>query len=146
MYHYKTCGLDNVYLVNGYDEIETAEGKAVSIHRLDDLHRAIAENIVNLPRRIQGKEFRFLRTELDMSQKAIGDLMGKKDQSIAKWEKGEQPVPQLADLTIRHLYQESIGMNSTLRSLFDVINQIDRSRQEMQMRFRENDNGWHTAA
>ena len=125
MYHYDTCGLEDVYLLNGYDEIETQEGKAVSIHKLDDLHRAIAESIVGLRRRLKGSEFRFLRIELDMSQKALGTLMGKKDQSIAKWEKGELSLPILADATIRKLYSESVGRNSTLRAIFDIINELD---------------------
>jgi DNA-binding transcriptional regulator YiaG len=146
MYHYDTCGLDNVFLVNGYDEINTAEGKAVSIHRLDELHQVISENIVNLPRRLNGKEFRFLRIELDMSQKAMGNLMGKKDQSIAKWEKDEVTIPKLADAAIRQLYIESIGKKSKLRAIFDMYNKLDRSQQEREMRFAENEKGWSSAA
>lgn len=146
MYHYNTCGLDNVYLLNGYEELETSGGRAVSIHKLDELHRAIAESIVSLRRRLKGSEFRFLRIELDMSQKALGALMGKKDQSIAKWEKDELALPVLADATIRQLYRESIGKNSQLRAIFDIINELDRSQQEIEMKFEESACGWGAAA
>jgi len=147
MHHYKTCGLDNVFLNNGYDEIDTSEGKAISIHNIDDLHEVIADYIIKLTRPLTGNEFRFLRIELDMSQKTIGQFMGKKDQSIAKWEKDELDVPKLADATIRQLYAESIGENSKLRSFFDILNELDRNHQELQMRFEEYEcGGWHVAA
>ena len=146
MYHYDMCGLDNVYLVNGFKTIKTSEGKAVSIHKLDDLHHVIADKLVKMPRRLTGKEFRFLRIELDMSQKTIGELMGKKDQSIAKWEKGELTLPKLADVIIRQLYTESVGSNSRLRSIFDGLNELDRSIQKMKMHFEEGKNGWQDAA
>ncbi len=39
-YHYSECGLSNVYLVNGFNMIETSLGKAISIHDVDGLVRA----------------------------------------------------------------------------------------------------------
>jgi len=146
MYHYDTCGLDNVYLLNGFEEIETSDGRAVSIHKLDELHQAIAESIVNLRRRLKGDEFRFLRIEMDMSQKMIGALMGKKDQTIAKWEKNELALPTLADATVRQLYIESTGKQSQLRGIFDLINHLDRTQQEIELRFEDSGYGWHSAA
>lgn len=147
MHHYKTCGLDNVFLINGYDSLETSEGEAISIHNIDDLHRVIADSIIKSTRPFTGKEYRFLRIELDMSQKTIGQFMGKTDQSIAKWEKDELGVPKLADASIRQLYAESMGENSKLRSFFDILNELDRNHQELQMRFEEcEDGGWTVAA
>ena len=40
-YHYKGCGLDNVYLHGGVTYVDTPRGKAVQIENIEGLHRAI---------------------------------------------------------------------------------------------------------
>ena len=90
MYQYTRCGLDNVWLKNGFELHKSGQDSGLSIHNLDGLHRAIALTIIHSPQPISGQEFRFIRIELDLSQKLLGNLMDKSDQSIAKWEKGEQ--------------------------------------------------------
>jgi hypothetical protein len=37
-YHYTRCGLDYVYLLNGYEVRETAHGRGLAIEDGDDLH------------------------------------------------------------------------------------------------------------
>ena len=76
MYHYTMCGLDNVWLENGYTEKKTAYGNAVSIDAVEDLHRVIALSLCDKPHRLTGKEFRFLRTTMNMSQGGIAKLLG----------------------------------------------------------------------
>ena len=34
IYHYRTCGLENIYLLNGFREMEYAGETAISIHDL----------------------------------------------------------------------------------------------------------------
>ena len=41
MYHYTESGLDNVYLVNGFEFIPSPSGKSVVIQDIDGLHNAI---------------------------------------------------------------------------------------------------------
>jgi putative transcriptional regulator len=45
-YHYTECGLDNIYLLNGFDPVETPRGKGVTIRNIDGLHRAIGKRPV----------------------------------------------------------------------------------------------------
>jgi len=142
MYHYKTCGLDDIYLENGYKEIETAEGKAVSIHDMDGLHRAIAKEIVGKPRRLSGKEIRFLRVELDMSQRTLGDILGKTDQTVAKWEKEHVKIPKMADLILRKMYMESVDDQSKIKQMIERINTLDQKIQEKALHFSESEEGW----
>ncbi len=145
-HHYATCGLDSVYLVNGFEHHETGYGHGVSVHDLDGLHRAIAVYLVNLKRELTGKEFRFLRVELDMSQKALGGLFKKTDQAVAIWEKRNK-VPREVDIILRNLYMESIGKNPRVQDLIDQINDLDRTIQEIgEVCFREYKNGWKKAA
>lgn len=141
MYHFTECGLDNIYLRNGFDEVETAEGRAVGIHALEQLHRVIAEGIVNKAGFLTGKELRFLRIELDLSQKALGDLMGKSDQMVAKWEKGESAIPILADKAVRDLYMESIGKGA-IAGLLKELSQLDRQYHELKYELEETREGW----
>jgi len=44
--HYTACGLDNVWLANGFTIKETKYGKGVSIDDVDGLHRLLASNLV----------------------------------------------------------------------------------------------------
>ena len=76
MYHYTMCGLDNVWLENGYTEKKTAYGNAVSIDAVEDLHRVIALSLCDKPHRLTGKEFRFLRPTMNTSQSGHLDQAG----------------------------------------------------------------------
>ena len=59
-YHYTECGLDNVYLANGYEMKETPSGRLVSIHNIHDLHHAIGKALVFKPGVLIGSEIRFI--------------------------------------------------------------------------------------
>jgi putative transcriptional regulator len=47
MYHYTECGLDNVWLTNGFTKKQTAYGEAVAIAHADALHKLLAEDLIN---------------------------------------------------------------------------------------------------
>ena len=71
-HHYLESGLDNILLLNGFEVRPTPYGEAVFIQDVDGLHRSIAKYLVEKPTNLTGKEFRFLRIELDLSQQAMG--------------------------------------------------------------------------
>lgn len=144
MFHYKACGLDNIYLKNGFIEKKTPSGNAVSIKDIDGLHKAIACDLVAHEYPLLGREFRFLRIELNLSQKALGQLFEKTDQTIALWEKGERPIPALADKAIRDLYMESIG-ESPIAKLLEKLSQMDRRVCELNLQLEETDTGWQAS-
>lgn len=102
--HYKECGLDNVYLLNGFN-VEEYEGEEyVSIADSDGLNKAIGLFIVMHRKAPSGREIRFLRNEMDMSQAQLADILGVSDQSVARWEKGESETPGPAILALRVLF------------------------------------------
>jgi DNA-binding XRE family transcriptional regulator len=103
MYHYTESGLLNVYLRNGYEEIDTPYGKAVHISNIDGLHKAIANMLVEQPF-LSGREFKFLRTEMDMTQGELGNFFGVSAQRIGQIE-GHSRVPGRADAMIRAGYR-----------------------------------------
>ena len=69
MYHYTESGLSNVYLKNGVT-VEVVDGEEyTSIDDMNGLHSAIAQTIVNTNKPLAHDEFKFLRVELNVSQK-----------------------------------------------------------------------------
>ena len=116
VYHYRECGLSQVWLKNGYRKIATPYGEAVEIDHVEELHRAIARALLTRPR-LSGREFRFLRRELDLSQAALAEMLGNSEQSVALWEKG-RGAPKWADRLIRALYREHAEGNARLSEIF----------------------------
>jgi len=106
--HYKDCGLDNIYLLNGFDW-ETHDGEEyVSITDIDELHRAIGIHIVLARKAPSSKEIRFLRNEMDISQAELGKVFGVSDQSVARWEKGHTEIPGTAVFSLKLYYLISL--------------------------------------
>jgi len=141
MYHYKACGLESVFLINGYTETDSPSGKGIAIHDLDGLHKVIAKGIAKKDFSITPKEFKFLRIELDLSQKGLGKLLGKTDQMIAKWEKGNSEIPVLADKAIRDLYMDSIGEDQ-VAGVLQRLADLDRHFHELVLKLEEKSEGW----
>jgi DNA-binding transcriptional regulator YiaG len=124
MYHYIECGLPNVFLKNGYEEIDTPYGKGVTIHNLAELHDVIAECLVCGKKSLSGQEFKFLRLELDLSQAQLGLMLGRDQQSIARWEKGRGKVDPTADRLLRVIYKDSKMPDSKLKSLINLLQRM----------------------
>jgi len=108
-YHYTECGLDYVYLVDGFEVIKTAYGPAVRVANAGKLDRAIALAVVRHQKRLTGREVRFLRRLLDMTQQELGGALGKDAQTVARWEKGKTELPPTEDIAVRQIYLEKMG-------------------------------------
>ena len=145
MYHYQSCGLNTIYLVNGYHEIETPYGKAVSIDDVEGLDRAIAHSLITYKARMTGSEFRFLRKYLGLSQAKLALLLGNNEQAIALWEK-KSNIPQWATNMLRKLVSEHLGDNKTLMEIINHFNNLDKIEYDEFMRFEDLNNQWKIAA
>jgi DNA-binding transcriptional regulator YiaG len=145
MYHYRESGLDNVWLINGYEKHKTSEGPAVSFKDIDGLHQIIARTTVEKSAGLTDKEFRFLRTELDLSQKALGDIIGASAQAIARWERGITPVPLAEDRLLRALYREHAEGNARIRELVKRLGTLD-AREHQRLKLRHDRQAWRVAA
>ena len=78
-----------MYLVNGFTVDEDDGEEYVSIDDIHGLHRLISKQIVDKTTAMTGAEYRFLRIEMNLSQKTIGELFGVDAQTVARWEKGK---------------------------------------------------------
>ena len=101
--HYRSCGLDNVWLANGYKIKETKYGRAVAIKDIDGLHKLLSLNLVEKQGILTGSEFKFLRVQLGLTQKGLGSLLGgSSENAISLWER-KDTVPAIQDHWLRML-------------------------------------------
>jgi len=144
-YHYTACGLEDVWLANGYD-VEEIDGEAVIIVRkLDALHRAIGRFLVRRKKLLAGKEIHFLRKQLDLTQSELARLLGCNAQQVARYEKGENRIPGPADRLLRMIYRDHTQDNVNVREVLQALDELD-SRQNDRQVFQETPDGWKSAA
>lgn len=141
-YHYIESGLDNVWLADGYTEHKTAYGDGVSIHNTEGLHKAIGEWLVSSAKPLSGAELRFLRMEMDLSQKALSGLLGVEEQAVRRWEKARsRPFNGAADRLIRGIYAEYINGDGSIRAMVDRLAALDQVG-VTSVRFHDTGIGW----
>jgi len=141
-YHYTECGLDDVYLLSGYEKQQTPYGEGVSIKDVDALHRTIGFCLVTKKKVLSGSELRFLRKEMDLTQAELGNLVGLSDQQVARWEKDQYEIPGAADTLVRAYYLEHIGRApDNLRKLVEMLKSMDE-RQRAKLVFEDTRQGW----
>jgi putative transcriptional regulator len=125
-YHYKGCGLDDVYLVSGYDVEDTPYGGGVRIRHLDKLQEAIGLFLISARKVLSGKELRFLRMQMNLTQSDLARALGCSAQQIARYEKEQNEVPGPADRLIRLLYKEHVGAGGKHMAIKKVLDCLDR--------------------
>lgn len=128
--HYTACGLDDVYLLSGYEIEKTSEGEGISIKNLDRLHKAIGCHLVREKKALSGKELRFLRKQMDLTQAELGTIIGLSAQQVARWEKGESEISGPADVLLRGLFIEHAGGTIDIRHLAENLNLMDSPLEE----------------
>lgn len=147
MYHYTECGLDYIYLKNGFEIHETAYGEGVSIDNADELDKAIAERIIFDSPELSSAEVRFLRVFLDMSQEALARILDVSESTVRNWESSERTnIPGPAGLLLRNLAREMITGESGVRELVERIAGLNREIHGLRMELETSDKGWNIAA
>lgn len=144
-YHYTECGLDYVYLENGYELHDTPYGTGVSIHHTEQLHKLIGNWIVDLPRPLTGAELRFLRLELEMTQRNLAAVLGTEEQTLRRWEKARaREIPGTADRLLRVLYGDYHFGDGSVRRMVERLAHLDQI-ERAPLHVREDRNKWHPA-
>ena len=148
MYQYKESGLDNIFLENGYKVHKTPYGEGVSIQNSEGLHKVIGRWLISLPKPLNGAELRFLRLEMEATQRDLAAIVGTSEQSLRLWEKHRNKalpnadgVPGSADRLLRAIYSEYVGGDGTVRRMLDRLAQLNQVG-ETRMQFRETSRGW----
>ena len=124
--HYTACGLDNVWLANGFTVHETPYGKGVSIEDVDGLLRLIASHLVDKEALLTSKEFRFLRVQLGLTQEALGKVMGHvSENAISLWER-KDTAPVLNDRWLRFLVIAKFKGNTKVSQAIERVRTVER--------------------
>jgi DNA-binding transcriptional regulator YiaG len=141
-YQYKECGLDNIYLANGYRIHKTTYGEGVSIQDTEGLHKAIGRWLVSTPKPLTGAVLRFLRLEMDTTQRDLAGILGTTEQSLRLWEKyRKKAIPGSSDHLLRAVYLDYIGGDGRIRRMLERLMQLDQLI-NAEACFQKNNNSW----
>ncbi|MFT3907227.1 MAG: helix-turn-helix domain-containing protein [Steroidobacteraceae bacterium] len=143
--HYTGCGLDDVYLCSGYELIPAEDGDDLVIQDIDGLHRAIGEFLARHKKGLSGKEFRFLRKQMNLTQSELATLMGSTDQAVARWEKAKSRIPGSSETLIRVMYLGHVEKEFHLHEVLRDLRSADAPVIDRQL-FTETEDGWKAAA
>jgi DNA-binding transcriptional regulator YiaG len=105
----------------------------VTVEDAEGLHRAIAEHLCLNKALLDGKEFRFLRKLLNLTQAEVGVFMGCDVQSVARWEKGKSEINGAADKLMRVLYMTSRRAGIDAAELIKKVTTLDTKIVERQV-------------
>jgi len=133
LYHYTDSGLDDIWLSGGVERRNTPYGPATAIHNIDELHAAIGLSIAN-SKKISGKEFRFLRVELDLSQRTLASVLRATEQQIHRWETGQSAIPGPAQVALAGYYLETLDPESRAKELLETLSVLDATLSELEGR------------
>ena len=118
-WHYTQCGLDHVIIETSIIR-DDAGDDVIGIPAIGLLHRAIAEGVINTPGVLTGREFRFLRTEMGLTQGELAQFFHCDSQSIARWEKGQTPIDPVHDMVMRAWVAERLGLTLSRSSIEEL--------------------------
>ena len=146
MMHYTSCGLQNIWLRNGFTVLKTVYGEATSIHDQEGLHKAIGLYLVNNKPKLTGSELRFLRKELDLSQAHLALLLGVSEPSIRGWENNRSKVTAPAEKMLRAMYAAKLNGRENINALLERLSQMNRDINSSKIELEETASGWRQAA
>jgi DNA-binding transcriptional regulator YiaG len=150
MFHYTQCGLDDVWLANGFHVEETEYGAGFRIEHATELHLVIAMSIVNGKRPLRGQEVRFLRTVMNLSQETLAKALGVDRATVHRWEKArDKPLAMMQDIAVRTTYAaRAKGDDEFLVGVVKELQDADEAEhgEAFQAVFEASNNGWRAKA
>ncbi len=105
LFPYDGCGLTTIYLYNGYERTKgtpliTDEG---------GLRQAIVRVLSTDTVRLGGREAKFLRLELDLTEHTLAHLVGTEPSEVSAWERGTVAIDHSCEMLLRLLALEHAG-------------------------------------
>jgi DNA-binding transcriptional regulator YiaG len=132
--HYRDCGLDHIFVCNGYTIEHRDAEDFVEVEDREGLHQAIALHLVCNRKVLAGKEIRFIRNQMDLTQAQMAALLGTTSQSFARWEKEQTEFPGTADRLLRINFLVSMlsaeEFQQKVRELPNNLEEMDEVRDE----------------
>ncbi len=110
IYRYSECGLDRVFIEGLEVVVDDAGEEVYSIPNLSFLHWAIAKSIVMQKNGLSGKDLRFLRTEMGLTQAELAEVFRVTRATANRWEQDKVEIDSNAQVVIRLLAAERLGI------------------------------------
>ena len=146
-HHYTESGLENVWIEGGFKVIESPYGPGVEIEDMDGLHKCIGKMLVEKSGPLTGAEFRFLRTELDLSQMTMGLLCGREERTVRGWEARTDGVEEPANTIIRVVYQQRFDPSVSFEGMAQKIRDLQAADKKLhEMQLLNTADGWKAVA
>ena len=99
------------------------------------LQRIILSGIISHKHGMSGRELRFVRTELGLTQAELAQHVKKDSQTIGRWERGETEMDQNAEAIIRLMAMEKLVEDINL-SIEDILRRCVPSAKTQPIRIR----------
>ena len=135
MYHFKDSGFGNVWLQDGYKTGTDKFGSYLSIDDIPGLYGAIAIALAHGGGSLGPAELRLMRQQLGMTQKQLGEGIGRTEQTILLWERciskenARSPsVPNDSARLIKLMLLEKLCKEMTLSAAFSHLEQATQYR------------------
>lgn len=125
---YEGCGLDNIWLVDGFEVVEYLGEETVQPEDVEELHRAIALHLIMSKKALGGSEIKFIRRAIDMTQAELAHRLSVTYQTVARWEKDKVVIPGPEDLLLRI---NTILAVSNPESFARLIEEMPKNLQEL---------------
>ena len=80
---------------------------------------------------LNGAELRFLRTEMELTQRDLAGIIGATEQTLRLWERNSaKHFPGTADRLLRALYSEFLRGDVHIRKMLEKLADLDRMENE----------------
>lgn len=140
-YHFEECGLDYVYLMNGYEiEKDPDFGELVRIFNADKLHREIARSVLLYKEKLEGQEIRFFRSLLRLTQEQLGELLSVKRETVSRWESDKHPIEESTAMLLRVIVWEEYLDEEKAKRFFELHKESRTHYKVLEMQ--ESKNSW----
>jgi DNA-binding transcriptional regulator YiaG len=141
MTRYPHFAFPNLFLLNGYKEIESHHGVLLEYEDEDGLEQSIRCLVIRKTARLRGRDLRFLRRGLKLSQMELGTQVDRDSQTIARWEKRNDEIPSTVDLAIRVRFAAQFEPHLSTKQ---ILSYVDRqgSKLPANIYLRLTDRGW----
>jgi putative zinc finger/helix-turn-helix YgiT family protein len=125
-YRYLESGLDNV-IIRGIEIFQCTCGEhSALIPNIMEIHKLIAQCLLEQTRPLAGKEIRFLRKNMSMKAVDLARLLGVDKATVSRWENDKEKHSDIVDRFIRLLYANERGMyqeaDKLIKQILSVIN------------------------
>ncbi len=116
----------------------------VAIPRIEELHRAIAMEVIRKRARLTAKEVRYLRKYLGWLSTEFARHMGVSVGAVSRWENGRDKMGAVADRLLRLMVAH--GPPDSDYSLDELTEIVEKDAAPLKLGMRVDREGWQKAA